>query len=68
LEDFAGSDADWLDEYKGYIEDGETVIVSPHKPGFPRWLRRYGTLPSVRSLVRLVLHDFHVTTSGIPYG
>lgn len=31
VEGFAGSGADWLDEYKKYIEDGETVIVSPHK-------------------------------------
>lgn len=31
LEGFAGSGADWLDEYKPYIEDGKTVIVSPHK-------------------------------------
>ena len=31
LEDFAGSGADWLEQYKVYIEDGETAIVSPHK-------------------------------------
>jgi nicotinamidase-related amidase len=31
MEDFEGSGADWLDEYKKYIEDGETVIASPHK-------------------------------------
>jgi nicotinamidase-related amidase len=31
LEGFAGSGADWLEVYKPYIEDGETVIVSPHK-------------------------------------
>ncbi len=28
---FAGSGADWLDQYKEYINDGETVVVSPHK-------------------------------------
>ena len=28
---FEGSGADWLDEYKKFIEDGETVIVNPHK-------------------------------------
>lgn len=28
---FAGSGADWLEPYKPYIEDGETIIVSPHK-------------------------------------
>lgn len=27
----AGSGADWLERYKPYIEDGETIVVSPHK-------------------------------------
>jgi len=31
LQNFENSGADWLDKYKKYIEDGETVIVSPHK-------------------------------------
>jgi nicotinamidase-related amidase len=31
LDGFADSGADWLAEYKPYIEDGQTVIVSPHK-------------------------------------
>ena len=31
VEGFEGSGADWLDVYKPYIEDGKTVIVSPHK-------------------------------------
>ena len=31
LEGFNGSGADWLDEYKKYIQDGETVVVNPHK-------------------------------------
>ncbi len=26
-----GSGADWLDQYKPYINDGKTVVVSPHK-------------------------------------
>ncbi len=26
-----GSGADWLDAYKSYIEDGKTIVVSPHK-------------------------------------
>ena len=30
-EGFEGSGADWLEEYKPYIEDGKTVVVSPHK-------------------------------------
>lgn len=30
-EGFAGSGADWLTRYKPYIEDGKTVVVSPHK-------------------------------------
>lgn len=28
---FEGSGADWLDRYKRYINDGETVVTSPHK-------------------------------------
>lgn len=28
---FSGSGADWLDQYKPLIEDGKTVIASPHK-------------------------------------
>ena len=31
LEGFEGSGADWLAQYKPYIEDGETIITSPHK-------------------------------------
>ena len=31
LEGFNGSGADWLDRYKTYIEDGSTVVTSPHK-------------------------------------
>ena len=31
LDGFEGSGADWLERYKPYIEDGETVIASPHK-------------------------------------
>ena len=31
LEGFKGSGADWLERYKSYIEDGATVVVSPHK-------------------------------------
>ncbi len=27
----AGSGADWLPRYRSYIEDGQTVVVSPHK-------------------------------------
>ncbi len=31
LDGFIGSGADWLAQYKPYIEDDKTVIVSPHK-------------------------------------
>jgi nicotinamidase-related amidase len=31
LEGFEGSGADWLEQYKPHLEDGETVITSPHK-------------------------------------
>ena len=30
-EEFEGSGADWLDRYKKYINDGATVVSSPHK-------------------------------------
>jgi nicotinamidase-related amidase len=31
LEGFEGSGADWLPRYKKYIEDGQTIVSSPHK-------------------------------------
>jgi nicotinamidase-related amidase len=31
LDGFDGSGADWLDQYKPYINDGKTVVTSPHK-------------------------------------
>ncbi len=31
LQDFEGSGADFLERYKTYIEDGESVVASPHK-------------------------------------
>jgi nicotinamidase-related amidase len=31
LEGFEGSGADWLERYKPYIDDGATVVTSPHK-------------------------------------
>jgi nicotinamidase-related amidase len=31
VEDFRGSGADWLERYRPLIEDGSTVIASPHK-------------------------------------
>ena len=31
LDGFEGSGADWLARYKKYIDDGKTVVVSPHK-------------------------------------
>ena len=30
-EGFEGSGADWLERYKPYIEDGKTIVTSPHK-------------------------------------
>lgn len=30
-EGFEGSGADWLEQYKTYINDGETVVSNPHK-------------------------------------
>lgn len=31
LTGFNNSGADWLDRFKPYIEDGKTIVVSPHK-------------------------------------
>ena len=31
LDGFQGSGADWLERYKPFIEDGKTVVASPHK-------------------------------------
>ena len=31
LTGFSGSGADWLEPYKKYIDDGKTIVVSPHK-------------------------------------
>jgi len=31
LQDFQGSGADWVESLRPYIEDGKTVVVSPHK-------------------------------------
>jgi len=36
LAGFPNSGADWLDRFKPYIEDGKTVIVSPHKVWGPQ--------------------------------
>src|SRR5215470_9360583 len=36
LAGFANSGADWLDRFKPYIEDGKTIIVSPHKVWGPQ--------------------------------
>jgi biuret amidohydrolase len=31
LQGFTGSGADWLEQYKPYINDGKTIVTSPHK-------------------------------------
>ncbi len=31
LEGFSGSGADWLERYKPLVEDGKTIVASPHK-------------------------------------
>lgn len=36
LDSFLGSGADWLDRYKPFIEDGKTIVVSPHKAYGPQ--------------------------------
>ena len=36
VEGFRGSGADWLAQFKPYIQDGKTVVVSPHKVWGPQ--------------------------------
>ena len=36
LSGFANSGADWLDRFKPFIEDGKTIVVSPHKVWGPQ--------------------------------
>jgi nicotinamidase-related amidase len=36
VDGFSGSGADWLERYKPFIEDGKTVVVSPHKVWSPQ--------------------------------
>jgi nicotinamidase-related amidase len=36
LDGFPGSGADWLGRFKPYIEDGKTVVVSPHRVWGPQ--------------------------------
>jgi nicotinamidase-related amidase len=36
LDGLPGSGADWLERYKPFIEDGKTVVVSPHKVWGPQ--------------------------------
>lgn len=36
LEGFAGSGADWLERFKPSIDDGKTVVVSPHRVWGPQ--------------------------------
>lgn len=36
LEGFAGSGADWLPQLKPFIEDGKTVVASPHRVWGPQ--------------------------------
>jgi nicotinamidase-related amidase len=36
LDGFSGSGADWLERFKPFIADGETVVASPHKVWGPQ--------------------------------
>ena len=36
LDGFSRSGADWLERFKLYIEDGKTVVVSPHRAFGPQ--------------------------------
>ena len=36
LDGFLGSGADWLERFKPYIDDGKTIVVSPHRVWGPQ--------------------------------
>lgn len=36
LDGFTGSGADWMPEFQSYIEDGQTIVCSPHKIAGPQ--------------------------------
>ena len=36
LDGLPGSGADWLERFKPYIEDGKTIVVSPHRVWGPQ--------------------------------
>jgi nicotinamidase-related amidase len=36
LDGFEGSGADWLERFKPYIEDGRTIVASPHRVWGPQ--------------------------------
>jgi nicotinamidase-related amidase len=36
LDGFVGSGADWLERFKPYIEDGKTILASPHRVWGPQ--------------------------------
>jgi nicotinamidase-related amidase len=48
VEEFSEVELDWLEQYKPYIEDGKTIITTPHKMDGPETndlalqLRKYG--------------------------
>ena len=56
----AAAGAGWLAQYKPYIEDGETVVASPHKAWGPQTSdlvfqlrkRRVSGLPSLSRMAR----------------
>src|SRR6476469_3296570 len=50
LEGFSGSGADWLARFKPYIEDGKTIVVSPHKIPSATFALLGGLTPRCRSL------------------
>ena len=67
LDGFTASGADWLDEFKPFIEDSVTVVASPHTVWGPqtnalvlqlRKRRGRGTRPVVTATRRLVNYAF----------
>jgi len=54
MQGFAGSGADWLERYKPYLEDGTTVVCSPHKVYGPEQNDLVLQLPK-RGITKVVL-------------
>jgi hypothetical protein len=58
LTGFEKSGADWLDRFKPYIEDGKTIVVSPHKVFGPQ-MNDLVLQHRKRSMPKIILGGMH---------